>query len=102
MLILSKRGDDLLVMQNVPFVLSTRFASLLLLAVRTSTVTHASNKVTMITFSHNFKMKSHSFLVKNKQTRRRFLALDNFISRLPPEKLRNIAFIPSVLKRVQT
>ena len=39
-------------------------------------------------------------VVKNKQTRPRFLVLEKFITCLPPEKPRDIAFIPSVLKRV--
>ena len=33
--------------------------------------------------------------------RLRFLVLEKFITCLPPEKPRDIAFIPSVLKRVQ-
>ena len=36
-------------------------------------------------------MENYSFsFIKNKQTRPRFLALANFISRLPPKKSRDI------------
>ena len=47
-------------------------------------------------------MKSCLFsVVKNKQTRPRFLVLEKLTTCLPPEKPSDIAFIPSVLKRVQ-
>ena len=49
-----------------------------------------------------FNIKICSFsVVKNKQTRPWFLVLEKFITCLPPEKPRDIAFIPSVLNRVQ-
>ena len=48
--ILSRQDDDLIVMQNVQF----EFQQDLLLAIRTSTVTGASRKGTMNTFTHNF------------------------------------------------
>ena len=41
------------------------------------------------------------FVLRDKQSRPRFLALANFIFCLPPEIPRDIAFIPSILKRVQ-
>ena len=47
-------------------------------------------------------MKSRSFsVVKNKQTQRPFLVLEKFITCLPPKNPCDIAFTPSVLKRVQ-
>ena len=49
-----------------------------------------------------FNIKSCSFsVVKNKQTRPLFLVLEKFITCLPPEKPSDIAFILSVLNRVQ-
>ena len=49
-----------------------------------------------------FNIKSCPFsVVKNKQTRPLFLVLEKFITCLPPEKPRDIAFILSVLNRVQ-
>ena len=54
---------------------------------------HASNKVTIESNIIVFKMENYSFsFIKNKQTRPRFLALANFISRLPPKKSRDIVF----------
>ena len=41
------------------------------------------------------------FVLRDKQSRPRFLALANFTYCLPPKLPRNIAFIPSILKRVQ-
>ena len=85
---------------------STKLTSLLL-AVRTSTVAAESKKskndhfhpwFTIIVFN----IKSCLFsVVKNKQTRPRFLVLEKFVTCLPPEKPRDIAFIQSVLKCVQ-
>ena len=56
----------------------------------------------MICYYHLSDKKS-SYLsdVYNLQTRLRFCALADFITCLPPEKSRDIAFIPSVLKHVQ-
>ena len=49
-----------------------------------------------------FKMKRSSFpVVQNKQTQSRFLPLAILFTCLPPEKPRDIVFIPSVPKRVQ-
>ena len=78
----------------------------LLLAVRTSAVATASKQVKWSsTFNlplSSLTLKTCSFsVVKNKQTPPRFLVLEKFISCLPPEKTRNVAFIPSVVKRVQ-
>ena len=38
---------------------------------------------------------------QTRQTRPRLLVLANFITYLPPESPRDIAFIPSIVKRVQ-
>ena len=38
---------------------------------------------------------------QTRQTRPRLLVLANFITCLPPESPRDIAFMPSILKRVQ-
>ena len=49
-----------------------------------------------------FKMKRSSFpVVQNKQTQPRFLPLAILFTCLPPEKPRDIVFIPSVPERVQ-
>ena len=49
-----------------------------------------------------FKMKRSSFpVVQNKQTQSRFLPLAILFTCLPPEKPRDIVFIPSVPERVQ-
>ena len=49
-----------------------------------------------------FKMKRSSFpVVQNKQTQSRFLPLAILFTFLPPEKPRDIVFIPSVPERVQ-
>ena len=65
----------------------------------------ALKNVTMITSTHNLLLSSIKccsfFVVKNKQTRLRFLVLEKFITCLPPEKPRDTAFTASVLKRVQ-
>ena len=38
---------------------------------------------------------------QTRETRPRLLVLANFITHLPPESPRDIAFIPSIVKRVQ-
>ena len=55
--ILSKRNDDLMVMQNVTVWVSTKFTSLLL-AVGTSTVATALKKVKTMTSTHNLPLSS--------------------------------------------
>ena len=71
-----------------------------MLAVRTSTVAAAWKKLQWslppISCHNNFfNIKSCSFFVfKNKQTRPRFRVVEKFITCLPPEKPRGIAFYP--------
>ena len=60
-------------------------------------VATASKEETIITSTHKLPLSSSFSVVQNKQTRRRFLAS----AFLPPERPRDFAFIPSVLKRVQ-
>ena len=55
-------------------------------------------KLDMFFISHDYEIVS---FLQNKQTRLRSLALANFITCLLREKRRNIAFIPSILERVQ-
>ena len=70
MFILSKREDDLIVVQNVQFKFrQVNVFATLLLALRTSTFATASRKGAMYTFTHNlpliivFNTKSSSFSV---------------------------------------
>ena len=86
---------------------SPRFLSLLL-AGRTSTVATASKKAKIITFTHNnlplssLRWKILHFLFSRiDKPQRQFLALEKFLLLFALEKLRDIAFIPSALKRVQ-
>ena len=70
---------------------STSFMSLLL-AMRTSTVTTALQKVTTITSTHNLPFVSKIimlliFFCLEQTTRPQFLLLTDFITCLPPEKL---------------
>ena len=55
----------------------------------------------MICYCHLSDKSSYLSDVYNLQTRLRFCALADFITCLPPEKSRDIAFIPLVLKHVQ-
>ena len=58
--------------------------------------------LSLITCISVFKIKiSLFYFVWNKQTRPRFLVLADFITCFPHQKPRDIAFFPSVLKRVQ-
>ena len=86
--ILSKRNDDLIVKQNVRFEFRQNQRHYCLYGCT------ALKNVTVITSTHNLLLSSIKscsfFVVKNKQTRLRFLLLE----KLPPEKPRDIAFNP--------
>ena len=97
--ILSTQDDDLTVFQNVQFEFWQVLRHYYMLKGHLRSL-QLPNKVTMNTFTNNLPFSvsgliSSSFsFVQNKQTRPRLLVLADFVTCLPPEKPRDIVFIP--------
>ena len=109
MFIVSKQDDDFIVIQNIPVHIEfwQDLRHYCLPWGHWSTVATAYKKVTMITSTHILTLSSlrwkglHFLLSWINKLNHNFFYWQFFFTCLPPEKPCDIAFIPSVLERVQ-